>query len=176
MRTIAELIIHRVTLDERNRKEPRELILSEPILGERNSPPDQFEVDVFNHLLVKKETLGIKTIWRFKNLKVDGALELSDGRHLAVEVKFKMGWEKACQAEAQFRSYLKTERAKEIPVQGCLVIFGEFSGDWNRQPAGYRLKYGWNYWYEGHSEVDRLPLTLIQFSDGQLVGCPSPSS
>jgi hypothetical protein len=36
---------------------------------------------------------------RFKNSLVDGELVLSDGTRLPIEIKWRMNWMKACQAE-----------------------------------------------------------------------------
>ena len=53
-------------------------------------PYGQFESDVFKVLLTNKEVLGIRSINKFKNLLVDGGVELMDGKRRAVEVKLRM--------------------------------------------------------------------------------------
>jgi len=52
----------------------------------------------FNFLLANKVSLGIKAVLKFTALLLDGAVELVDGRRLAVEIKYRMNWEKACVA------------------------------------------------------------------------------
>jgi hypothetical protein len=123
---------------------------------------------VFNFLLANQVTLGIKSVLKFTALLVDGAIELLDGKRLTVEIKYRMNWEKACQAEWQFRHFLKTVEAKDNPVNGGLVCFEEFSGDWKRQVKRRLLENGWNHWYRSHSEVDGFRLGLLRFCGGSL--------
>jgi hypothetical protein len=59
--------------------------------------PHAFEIAVFNFLLAQKQSLGISAVWRCRNVRVDGLLDLDDGRRIALEIKYAMNWEKACQ-------------------------------------------------------------------------------
>src|SRR5215218_4921999 len=63
--------------------------------------PAAYEIEVFNFLLAEKEHLGIAQVERAKNFRVDGVLTLADSQKVAVEIKYRMDWEKACQAESQ---------------------------------------------------------------------------
>jgi hypothetical protein len=87
-----------------------------------------------------RATLGVKAVMKFSALLVDGAVELEDGRRLAVEIKFRMNWGKACVAEYEFRNFLKRTERRPFPVDGGLVFFEQFSGDWCRCPARRRLE------------------------------------
>src|SRR5205085_11746297 len=107
----------------------------------------------------------VKAVTRFKNLRVDGALVLSNDRRLAVEIKLRMNWEKACQAEYEFRQFLKLPEAKTDPVIGGIVFFEEFSGDWKTHAKSRQLEDGWSHWYRGHSKVDGLPSHLARIRD-----------
>src|ERR1700683_2436956 len=71
------------------------------------STPATFETAVFNFLLDQKQRLGVRAVWRCKNARIDGLIELDAGSRLAVEVKYAMNWEKACQACAQVALYQK---------------------------------------------------------------------
>jgi hypothetical protein len=89
-------------------------------------------------------------------LVVDGAIELVDGTRLAIEVKMRMNWTKACQAEWQFKQFLnQTNEARVHPVSGTIVFFEEFKGDgWERQARRRLLQNGWNHWYTYYSKVE----------------------
>ncbi len=137
--------------------------------------PRAYEAEVFNFLLAKKTSLGINSISKFKALLVDGALELEDGRRLAVEIKFRMNWMKACQAEWQFRNFLKRDAAREFGVSGGLVFFADFTGGWDKKAALTRCEDGWNRWYSGHHEVNGLRLDLQRLRGGELDGYPEAS-
>jgi hypothetical protein len=146
--------------------------LSEPIVVEKATEPRAYEADVFNLLLTNRRRLGINRVFTFKALLVDGALELVGGDRLAVEVKFRMNWAKACQAEWQFRNFLKRDVARELGVRGGFVFFAEFTGDWNKKAPRKRCEDGWNRWYTGHHEVDGLRLDLLRLRGGELQAYP----
>jgi hypothetical protein len=116
--------------------------------------------------------LGIKTVMKFTALVVDRVVELMGGKRLTVEIKFRMNWEKACQAEWQFRTLLKATDRKPFSVDGGLVFFEEFSGDWNRQAGSRMMVNGWSHWYTGHSEIDGLRLDLLRLYRGKIEGFP----
>jgi hypothetical protein len=135
MTKLSELIGRSITPEAKDRNSPRVVTLSAPIEPNTDKAHGQYEADVFNFLLANKEPLGIKAVMKFTALLVDGAVELTDGRRLTVEVKFRMNWEKACQAEWQFRTFMKRTDVRPFPVDGGIVVFEEFSGDWIRQAA-----------------------------------------
>jgi hypothetical protein len=147
-----------ITPEQKDRNDPKVESLDSPMPAKSGKPHDQFEAAAFSHLWRNRQALGIRRVIKFTALLLDGAVELGDGRLLAVEIKFRMNWEKACQAEWQFRTFLSRADRRPFPVDGGIVLFEEFSGDWDRQPARRRLKNGWNFWYMGHAEVDGLRL------------------
>src|SRR5579883_2094362 len=115
--TLADLICLEFKPEVRRRRKPVVTALSAPIqCPESAKLPRKFECDVFNFLLDKKDELGIETVFKFKNLFVDGAVQLVDGKRLAVEVKLRMNWSKALQAESEFRKFLLTSVAEAHPV------------------------------------------------------------
>jgi hypothetical protein len=70
-------------------------------------------------------------------------LDLDDGRRIALEIKYAMNWEKACQACAQFGWYRTRVEAKEKPLSSGLVVFETFTGDWARKKRNWLLENGW---------------------------------
>jgi hypothetical protein len=172
MPTISELISRCFTPEQKKvRHKPKIQTLSAPIRVKSKKPFAIYEAEVFNFLLAFKEALGIKKVMKFKAQRVDGAVELLDGKQLALEIKFRMNWEKACQAEWQFRRFVK-RHGKDFPVDGGLVFFEEFSGDWKRKAGGRLLENGWSHWYMGHSEVDGLRLDLLRLCKEKLESFP----
>ena len=172
MHTLSELIGRAITPEAKDRHSPKVVTLSSPIDPNTEKAHGQYEADVFNFLLANKEPLGIKAVMKFTALLVDGAVELIDGSRLTVEVKFRMNWEKACQAEWQFRTFMKRTDVRPFPVDGGIVVFEEFSGDRIRQGARRLLENGWSHWYRGHAEVDRFRLDLLRLRTGQLETFP----
>jgi len=162
MISIAELLSRKISAEEKDHHSPKCLTLSEPLTRGSEKAHGQYETGVFNLLFAKCDTLGIKNVMKFKALLVDGALELVDGRRLAVEIKYRMNWEKACQAEYQFRNFLKRKQRMPFAVNGGLVFFNQFSGDWKKQSHRADFENGWIYWYVNHAEVDDLPLHLLR--------------
>jgi hypothetical protein len=124
-----------------------------------------YEKAVFNALFDNMATLRISSVWRCRNSRIDGLLDLEDGRRLAVEVKYRMNWEKACQTEAQFRWFVKRV-PHERPLDAAVVVFEEFSADWARMSSSRLLQNGWNYWYMEHHEVEGLRVDLVRYRAG----------
>jgi hypothetical protein len=170
--TLEQLFARRVTPEARSWHEATITVLSAPTSSNSTKAWGAYEDEVFNFLLANCEPLGLANILTFRSLLMDGAVEFADGRRLALEIKYRMNWEKACQAEWQFRNFLKRPEAEQGPVVGGLVFFEDFSADWKRKPASRTLENGWNYWYEGHCEVEGLPLHLVRLRAGQLDAFP----
>lgn len=168
LRTIAELISLPVSPEERNRRKPVVTPLDAPLcLPDTAKLPRKFECEVFNFLLANKAALGVETVFRFKNLFVDGAIRLTDGRRLAVEVKLRMNWTKALQAESEFRRFLLTPEAKANPVSGVVVFFEAFQGDgWHRRAKSRLLENGWNHWYANYARIAGHRADLFRLSEG----------
>jgi hypothetical protein len=147
----------------------------ESLVDKRGSKtvPAQFEDDVFNFLLAHKEELGISELVRFTSSSVDGAIQLHDGRRLALEIKYRMNWQKACQAGWQISQFLRTAEARERPVRGGLVVFEEFNEDWVRPAKKRLLEVGWSNWYTGHCEVEGVRVELVRLRDGAYQSFPA---
>lgn len=149
-----------------------QLIQSPRLLRGTESPPATFEVEVFNFVFANRERLGVSSITRCRNVRVDGLIDLADGQRLALEVKYRMNWEKACQACSQFSWFVKRADAVERPVDGAIVVFRDFSADWARRSPSRLLENGWNYWYTDHHEVEGRPCNLVRLRDGTLESFP----
>jgi hypothetical protein len=175
MATLSDLIGRASAPETKNRNTPTIDTLPPHIQPATEKPHDLYEAKALNFLWDNRNQFGIKAVMRFSALLVDGAVELTDGRRLTVEVKFRMNWEKACQAEWQFRNFMRRTDVRPFPVDGGLVIFEQFSGDWDKQAACRRLENGWSTWYRSHAEVDALRLDLLQFRDGKIHGYPRES-
>jgi hypothetical protein len=130
--------------------------------------PHAYEITVFNFLLAHKEELGISALWRCRNVRVDGLIDLVDGRRVALEIKYRMNWEKACQACAQFGWYRTHVEAKEKPLTSGLVVFETFTGDWARRKPKLLLENGWSFFYMDHREVEGLRVDLVRLRDETL--------
>lgn len=173
MAMLSDLLCRLITPETKHGNRPEVRLLSAPMPGKAQELHRQYEADVFNFLLAKKETLGIKEVMKFSALRMDGAVELIDGKRWAIEVKLRMNWLKACQAEWEFRRFLKRADRRPFSVEGGIVIFEEFSGDWSRQAGNRLIQNGWNNWYTSHSEVEGLRLDLLQLRGSNLTGFPT---
>lgn len=168
--TIADLISLEFKPEERKRHKPVVTILSD-LLGcpDTAKLPRKYECEVFNFLLKNRDTLGIESVFTFKSLFVDGAILLVDGRRLAVEIKLRMNWTKALQAESEFKRFLLTTEAKTNPVNGVIVFFEQFQGDgWHRKAKSRFLENGWNHWYANYFNIDGYRADLFRLSQGAL--------
>jgi hypothetical protein len=167
MATIAELIKLPITPEEHDRREEIVTAISSPLICPEDAQPHRkYECHVFNFLFERREVLGIQTVFKFANLVVDGAVLLADGTRLAVEIKMRMNWTKACQAGWQFQHFLRrTNEANAHPVSGAIAFFEEFEGDgWDRQAKCRVLQNGWNSWYTAHADVDDYRVDLFRIS------------
>jgi hypothetical protein len=142
-----------------------------PVKGTETAPR-AFEIAVFNFFLAQRKPLGISELWHCRNVRIDGLLDLDDGHRVALEIKYRMNWEKACQAGSQFSWYRK-HQAKEKPLSSALVVFEEFSGDWARRKPSWLLQNGWSFWYSDHQEVDGLRVDLVRLRDGMYESFPA---
>ena len=139
----------------------------------------KFEQEVFRFLLQNQKELGLQTIYRLKNSGIDGLLILDDDRSVAIEIKYRMNWLKACQANLQFQGFLEriifaTEYQPKIGV----VFFEDFSGDWLRIPSIRKNENGWNFWYAEHHYLpgQNFKIHLLCLCDSKLDGYPITGS
>src|SRR5207245_9775840 len=85
MTTLSELIGLRITPEAKESNRPSVEILSAPTSASGSKQHSRYEAEVFNFLLDNREALGIKNVMKFSALGVDGCVELTDGKRLAVE-------------------------------------------------------------------------------------------
>jgi hypothetical protein len=146
-------------------------VLEVPLQTTSASEPKLYEAEVYNYLITHKDVLGIRNVIRLKNASADGEMELLDGSRVLVEIKYRMDWEKACQAGWQLlESFNLLEPLKLSPTPHAgLVFFEQFSGDWNRKAVSRPLQAGWYYWYAGHHKLRQdFSAVLVHFQGGVL--------
>jgi len=86
-----------------------------------------------------------------------------------LEIKYRMGWLKACQAGWQVDAFLQWPEGRKERPTGAVIIFAAFSGDWaqrwKRRKSG-KMQKGWIRWYVGHARLTGRPrfrLDLVRF-------------
>jgi hypothetical protein len=152
-------------------------LLEQKLVSSDQRPFAVYERDVFNFLLASRIELGIASVHGYRGYLADGAIDLTNGGRILVEIKYRMNWMKACQAEWQFRNCLLTTEGQAAPIMGGLVVFEEFSADWARIGGGRTFAIGWYHWYTGSSQVEGLPLDLVRYqAGGALEWCPLPAA
>jgi len=172
--SLADLISRDISPEPGRVNNPAAHPIDAPILVTgTETEPHAFEITAFNFLLAHKEPLGISAVWRCRNVRIDGLIDLIDGRRVALEIKYRMNWEKACQACAQFGWYRTHVEGKEKPLSSGLVVFETFTGDWARRKPKWLLENGWSFFYMDHREVEGLRVDLIRFRDGMLESFPA---
>lgn len=139
---------------------------SRPRKQRRGNATKVYEIEVFNALLRDRSALGIRQVNQCRNVRIDGLLELDDGRRLALEIKYRMNWPKACQALAQVSWFKNNPATKKYGLSGAVVVFEEFTGDWVRRKPKWLLENGWNFWLTDHKEIEGLPTRLLRFRNG----------
>ena len=82
-----------------------------------------------------------------------------------VEVKYVLGWLKACQAQWQINIYEnenENENENGNDATGRLVIFNSFNRNWGERPKYLEhsgdYEKGWDLWYRDHSEGYRIDI------------------
>ena len=174
MESLADLITRDISPEPGRANTPAAHPVDRPILATgAETEPRAFEIAVFNFLLENQGPLGVSAVWRCRNVRIDGLIDLADGRRIALEIKYRMNWEKACQACAQFGWYRTHVEANEKPLSSGLVIFEAFSGDWARRKAKWLLESGWSFFYTDHREVERLRVDLARLQGGMFETFPA---
>jgi len=173
--TIAALLTRSPVLKAIDQRGPKRDVLSRPIsLTGTEQRHVAYEAEVLNLLLARRQALAIQDVVRFRNVLIDAGLVLADGRVLAVEIKLRMNWAKACQAGWQIRQFMEMAATQPTtqPLSAAVVFFEEFSGDWARSTISRGVERGWEHWYRGHAEIDKLRVDLIRVRHGRLEGHP----
>jgi hypothetical protein len=165
MELLTDLITRKIEPEHVQAKPPDRSPIADLITATSTPAPARaYEIAAFNFLLAKQAALGISELWQCRNSGIDGLLDLDDGRRVALEIKYRMNWMKACQACSQVGWYRKHVDVNEKEkVSSALVVFEAFSGDWARRPSTRLLENGWNFWYAGHHEVEGLRIDLVRF-------------
>ena len=166
MAMIADILATNPRPDDRKRRKPDWKEITEPLPTAGKRPDMAYESAVFNHLLANKDSLGIRRIHQLKNQRMDGELELVDGRLVAIEIKYRMNWLKACQSNSQLRSFLKMNEKRTPKTAAAIVFFEKFTGDWGRPLKLRNLLLGWVGWYVSHDFIDGIRLHAIRFENG----------
>lgn len=133
---------------------------------------DRFEARVFCFLAANHRELGLREVHRFKNQLIDGALVLTNGTRVALEVKYQLGWDTACRSNWQIEWFLRRHPRERSHYRYGLVIFGTFSGDWAKARRGRAA--GWDHWYRGHAGFHgrAIRIALAQFANDKLLLYP----
>jgi len=113
------------------------------------STTDRFEAQVFRFLVIYQRQLGLREVRRFKNQLIDGALVLTNGTRVALEVKYQLGWDTACRSNWQIEWFLRRHPRERSHYRYGLVIFGAFGGDWRTVRVRHARAAGWDHWYRG---------------------------
>jgi hypothetical protein len=171
MEPLANLVSETITPEAARVNKPvyRRLDAVLPIQG---TEPAAFQAEVFNSLLAQNAQLGIRDVWSCGSVRIDGLVDLVDGSRLALEIKYRMNWEKACQACHQIGWFRNHPEAETRPITGGLVVFEEFARDWARRSPSRLLENGWNYWYTDHQQVEGLPVHLVRLRRGAFESYP----
>jgi len=151
--------------------------------------PADFEFKTFKFLGKNHKEMGVKNAFRFQNVFIDGWIELENGDCYALEIKYRMDWMKACQAEWQFHQFFKLANDEKMKndfhvlhkellsftdntkIKGCIVIFNDFSADWLRSVKDAEHISGWSTWYhEHHQNNPNWPIHLLKFDGVDKLG------
>lgn len=74
-------------------------------------------------------------------MRVDGLVQLDDGKLVLVEMKYALNWKNACNARIEIQRFLYEEfcgrrwfevitEHKKKKIDRALIIFHHFAGDW----------------------------------------------
>lgn len=99
--SLADLISREISPEPGRVNSPAAHPIDAPILATgAETEPHAFEIAVMNFFLAHQKPLRISALWRCRNVRIDGLIDLDDERRTALEIKYRMNWEKACQALA----------------------------------------------------------------------------
>ena len=96
---VDELLGQSFRPEEYGRNEPKVTEVTGPS-GKERAKKDKdliYEDRVFDTLWQQKDDLDLTRVWRLQSSVIDGALETQAGKMVAIEVKYRMNWMKACQ-------------------------------------------------------------------------------
>lgn len=161
---------HKITeeIKKKNRRPPETDEVTKPLeVKKYDKKPKQFEAEVFNFLLRKKSGLGISKIYKLKNLLIDGAIKLSNGKTVLLEIKYRLGWMKSCNAMIQMQRFMLEKRYDESEIKKVsagVIIFNQFSADWEKhwKKQSNCGEKGWYLFYEEQEAFKDFTTHILQ--------------
>lgn len=166
MLTILDILALDPKPDDLRHPSPKSEEVLESSFAESSVAHYTYERQVLAKLFENRHKLGIDKVYRFKNQSMDGELLLQDGSLVPFEIKFRMNWLKACQANWQFARFIKLTGRN-----GCntgIVFFEEFSGDWDITAKSRSIQNGWIRWYKEHYQLQDLTFHLVRLRNGEI--------
>jgi hypothetical protein len=160
-----------------HRKAKCELINKKPIIPEKNTAV-KFERETFGYLFENKDKLGIKEVYKLTNMLLDGAVRLEDGRLILLEFKYVMNCYNSSRARLEVEGFMAEKLYTQfLPAlsnpERALVIFENFSGDWNRRTKDHKNLNGWTLFYEEENllrkELKVIPIDIAQLTGKELI-------
>lgn len=146
--------------------------------SEKESPECLRITDKVCETFNNKKSLGISEVCKLDNCRIDGLLQLDNGKVIALEIKYALNWQTTCNARIEIQRFFQEEMIqryfkekpsptvpKKQPAQ-ALIVFSRFSGDWQRR-NGWQLF----YWEEKilRGKFPIVPIDIAQFDDRQLI-------
>lgn len=166
MLTISEILAMDPNPDDLRHPPPNSEEILEPSSAVSAVAHYTYEREVLTFLFNNRHRLGIEKLYRFKNQSLDGELILQNGASVPFEIKFRMNWLKACQANWQFARF--TTLTGRDHCDTGIVFFEEFSGDWAVTAKSRSIPNGWIRWYKEHYKLHGLNFHLVKLCNGQI--------
>jgi len=176
---IEELFVKDIKYEKWDKKKPKSSPMSKEqcdkyrtIIKEQNvKPTTKFEKEVLNYLFENRKQLGIEEVYALENMHIDGAMKLTNGTTILLEIKYALNWRNCCNAKVAIQRFIQEELFKTLPTnqipERALVIFNHFSGDWAKKKENHIHDNGWSFFYE-EEEVLRKKLPTIPVDIAQL--------
>jgi hypothetical protein len=157
--------------------EPDDPEIQESVKGQVKRK-NKFEKSVFYYLETHKKEHGIETVFPFQSMRVDGALLLSNGQAIVLEIKQRLAWLRACNARIELQTMrtnpkmwkLYVDKVSE-KVDGGLIIFEQFSADWENPWVKRNISQrGWHQFYSEEAVIGdpEVPFRIAQYNDNKL--------
>jgi hypothetical protein len=111
---LSEYLNREVCPESFNNRKPKKIEVTDDIMNRSaNTVPDKFELETFQFLYQNRRELGIRKSYQLKNASIDGLIILDDSQSVAIEIKYRMNWLKACQTGWQLEKFLRTDIGDE---------------------------------------------------------------
>ena len=122
MKNIPEILESDYKIDPHKKRACQRLEITQPIKANFNQAFREYENEVFNFLLAKRSVLKIREIYQFKNCIIDGEIVTECDQVVPIEIKYRMNWLKACQAEWQLARFANSHNHDAVISNG-IVFF-----------------------------------------------------